>query len=51
MTRYGSENAEPSLIENAKWDLRWQEIWTSIKFIEKNNNEKTLALSFEPFLW
>ena len=35
MTRYGSENAEPSLIENAKWDVMWQEIWTSIKFIEK----------------
>ena len=35
MTRYGSENAEPSLIENAKWDVRWQEIWTSIKFMEK----------------
>ena len=33
MTRYGSENAEPSLIENAKWNVRWQEIWTSIKFI------------------
>ena len=35
MTRYGSENAESSPIENAKWGVRWQEIWTSIKFMEK----------------
>ena len=33
MTRYGSENAKPSLIKNAKWDMRWQDILTSIKFI------------------
>ena len=36
MTRYGSENAKPSLIKNAKWDMRWQDILTSIKFITLN---------------